>query len=363
MFKKFFKWVEDKTHGGPDETPDESAPKAAPEPAPAPPPKPAKPKETSAAPSPPPEDGGWLGRLKGKLTKSSSQMSAGITRIFTAKKIDDAALDELEELLIAADLGVAAAARVKAALAKKKVDKDVSAADVRNVLADEIAAVLGPAARDLDLERGFRPHVILMVGVNGTGKTTTIGKMAQQLKALGKNVMVAAGDTFRAAAIDQLEVWAARAGVPIIKGAPGSDAASVAFEAMSAAQRNGIDVLIIDTAGRLQNKTELMDELAKIVRVIRKKDPAAPHDTILVLDATTGQNALAQTEVFRAAADVSGLIMTKLDGTAKGGILVACTEKFHLPIYGIGVGEKIEDLQPFDAKAFAEALAGAGNAP
>jgi len=337
MFKKFFQWADGQARG---------------------------PGNAAAGPAPGPDEPqeSWLERLKGKLAKSSSQVSAGLTRIFTAKKIDDAALNELEELLIASDLGVAAAARVKAALSKKKMDKAVTPGDVRKVLADEIAAVLAPAAKALDVEKGFKPHIILMVGVNGTGKTTTIGKMAQQLKTLGKSVMVAAADTFRAAAIDQLEAWAVRAGVPIIKGAAGGDAASVAFEAIDSANQRNIDVLIIDTAGRLQNKTELMDELAKIVRVIKKKDPSAPHDTILVLDATTGQNAIAQTAVFREAAEVSGIIMTKLDGTAKGGILVACTEKFHLPVYGIGVGEKIEDLQPFAPKAFAAALAGLGDA-
>ncbi|HXV74377.1 MAG TPA: signal recognition particle-docking protein FtsY [Sphingomonadales bacterium] len=331
MFKKFFAW--DGAKAPAPETPQAAKPEA-----------------------------GWLSRLQTRLSKSSSRVSDGIAQIFTARKIDDAALDALEELLIAADLGVATAARVRKALIGKKVDKDATPADVRRVLADELAKILGPAARDLNVEQGFKPHVILMVGVNGTGKTTTIGKMAHQLKALGKSVMVAAADTFRAAAVDQLDVWAARAKVPIVKGAPGGDAASVAFAALDAARAQGADVLIIDTAGRLQNRTELMDELAKIVRVVKKKEPSAPHDTILVLDATTGQNALLQAEVFLGAASVSGLIMTKLDGTAKGGILVACTERFHLPIYGIGVGEKIEDLQPFDAKAFAAALTGTGEA-
>ena len=340
MFKAFFKWAEDKAPAGTNDV----SPRGPNDPPPA---RPGK-------------DAGWLTRLKEKLGKSSSQVAAGITRIFAAKKLGEAALRELEELLIASDLGVAAAARVTAALAKTKVGAAIAPAEVRRVLAGELAAILAPAAKDLNVEKGFKPHVILMVGVNGTGKTTTIGKMARQLKTLGKNVMVAAADTFRAAAIDQLNVWAERAGADIVKGAPGSDAASVAYEAIESARKRNIDVLIIDTAGRLHNKTELMDELAKIVRVIRKKDPAAPHDTILVLDATTGQNAIAQTAVFREAAQVTGLVMTKLDGTAKGGILVACTEQFHLPVYGIGIGEKIEDLQPFAPKAFAAALAGAG---
>lgn len=296
--------------------------------------------------------------LTDRLFKSSSHVSDGITRIFAAHKIEDSVLNEFEEMLIAADLGVSLAHRVRASLSKKKVNKDTAAADATKILMEEITAILAPVAKDLNVDQGHKPHIILMVGVNGGGKTTTIGKMAHQLKLLGKTVMVAAGDTFRAAAVDQLEVWARRAGVPIVRDAVGKDAASVAFAAIDAAREQNIDVLIIDTAGRLQSRNELMEELHKIVRVIRKKEPSAPHDTILVLDATTGQNALVQTEAFLKAAEITGLVMTKLDGTAKGGILVACAEKFHLPIYAVGVGEGIEDLQPFDAHAFTAALIG-----
>lgn len=301
--------------------------------------------------------------LTDRLFKSSSLVSGGITRIFTSHKIEDSTLDEFEELLIAADLGVPLAHRVRTSLAKKKVNKDTEVADVKRILVEEIVAILTPVAKDLNVELGHKPHIILMVGVNGSGKTTTIGKMAYQLKLLGKSVMVAAGDTFRAAAVDQLDVWARRADVPIIRDATSKDAASVAFAAIEAAHKQNIDVLIIDTAGRLQSRIELMEELQKIVRVIRKKEPSAPHDTILVLDATTGQNALLQTEAFLKAAEITGLVMTKLDGTAKGGILVACAERFRLPIYGVGVGETIEDLQPFDATAFASALIGSTTSP
>lgn len=302
--------------------------------------------------------GGWLSRLTKGLRKSADALSDGVTGIFTKAKLDDETLEELEELLITSDLGVSPAASITAEIARTRYDKEVSAEEIRGALADQVATILEPVARPLDLERGNRPHVILMTGVNGSGKTTTIGKLAAQLAAQNKRVMLAAGDTFRAAAIEQLEVWGQRVGVPVVKAAQGADPASVAYAAMDRALEEDIDILIVDTAGRLQNRRELMDELAKVVRVIGKKLDGAPHDTILVLDATTGQNALRQVEVFQEVADISGLVMTKLDGSAKGGVLVACAEKFKLPVHSLGVGEGIEDLQPFRARDFARALVG-----
>ncbi|MDA5192719.1 signal recognition particle-docking protein FtsY [Govanella unica] len=305
-----------------------------------------------------PEKRSWLQRLKAGLSRSKTVISEGLTGIFTKRKLDDAMLEELEDLLITADLGVAMASRVTAHLAKTRYDKDISPGEVQDVLAREVTAILEPLARPLVIDSANRPHVILMVGVNGSGKTTTIGKLARQFKDQGKRVMLAAGDTFRAAAIEQLQIWGTRTGVPVIASKVGGDAAGLAYEALEAAQKDQIDVLLIDTAGRLQNKSGLMDELAKLVRVIRKLDPTAPHDVILVLDATTGQNALNQTQVFRDVADVSGIVMTKLDGTAKGGVLVALGEKFGLPIHAIGVGESVEDLHPFAPETFARALVG-----
>ena len=302
--------------------------------------------------------GGWLSRLTKGLKKSANALSDGVTGIFTKAKLDDETLEELEDLLITSDLGAAAAASITEEIAKTRYDKEVSPEEIRGALADAVAAILEPVARPLDVECGKRPHVILMTGVNGSGKTTTIGKLAAQFAARGKRVMLAAGDTFRAAAIEQLEVWGARVGVPVVKAAQGADPASVAYAAMDRALGENIDILIIDTAGRLQNRRELMDELAKVVRVIGKKLDGAPHDTLLVLDATTGQNALRQVEVFQDVADISGLVMTKLDGSAKGGVLVACAEKFKLPVHSLGVGEGIEDLQPFRARDFARALVG-----
>jgi len=271
--------------------------------------------------------------------------------------LDDAMLESLEDLLIGADMGVDTAGRVAANLATGRLGKRVSAEEIRLALADEIARIMDPVARPMPLYP-TKPQVELVVGVNGSGKTTTIGKLASQFRAAGKSVVIAAGDTFRAAAVEQLQIWGDRAGVPVMTAPEGSDPASLAFDAMTRAQETGADLLLIDTAGRLQNRTDLMEELAKIVRVIRKKDPSAPHNTLLVLDATTGQNALLQVEIFRKIADVSGLVMTKLDGTAKGGVLVALADKFGLPIHAIGVGEQIDDLSPFDPQDFARALVG-----
>ncbi|MBI1364520.1 MAG: signal recognition particle-docking protein FtsY [Alphaproteobacteria bacterium] len=305
-----------------------------------------------------PARAGFFARLRAGLSKSSSRLSEGVSAIFTKRKLDDETLEELEELLIASDLGVAAAARVTVALAKERFDKEISDRDVRAALAAEVAASLAPLEAPLKIDRTRQPHVILMAGVNGAGKTTTIGKLAAKLRKDGLNVMLAAGDTFRAAAIEQLQVWGERTGAPVVAREVGADAAGLAYDALQRARADGADVLMIDTAGRLQNRRELMDELAKIVRVLKKLDHAAPHDVILVLDATVGQNALSQTEIFSEIAGVTGLIMTKLDGTARGGVLVALGEKFGLPIHFIGVGENIDDLQPFSAEAFARALAG-----
>ncbi len=268
-------------------------------------------------------------------------------------------LEELEDLLITSDIGVATARNLTTHLAKDRFNKEITPQEVRAILSGEIANILGPIARPLEIDAAHTPHIVLMIGVNGTGKTTTIGKLAQSLKGQGKSVMLAAGDTFRAAAIEQLQIWGTRVGAPVVAGSVGADAAGLAFEAVEKAQSQKIDVLLIDTAGRLQNKAGLMAELEKITRVIRKRDPSGPHAVILVLDATTGQNAISQVEAFKQTADVTGLIMTKLDGTARGGILVALSEKFGLPIHAIGVGEGVDDLQPFDAAAFAKALTGA----
>ncbi len=271
--------------------------------------------------------------------------------------LDDAMLESLEEMLITADMGVDTATRVTANIAEGRFGKRISTSELRDALASEIARIMAPVARPLPLYPQ-KPQVVLVVGVNGSGKTTTIGKLASQFKAAGKSVVIAAGDTFRAAAVEQLQVWGTRAGVPVLTAPEGSDPASLAFDALTKAQADGADLLLIDTAGRLQNRQDLMEELSKIVRVIRKKDPTAPHNTILVLDATTGQNAINQVEIFRKIADVTGLVMTKLDGTAKGGVLVALADKFGLPIHAIGIGEQIDDLAPFDPDDFARALVG-----
>lgn len=300
----------------------------------------------------------WLGKLTQGLTKSTKRLADNITGLATGTlPLDDERLDEIEEALIAADLGPAVAGRIRERLADQKFAKGIDEAGIRTVVAEEVEKVLLPVALPLAITR--RPQVVLVVGVNGSGKTTTIAKLARLFKADGKSVMLAAGDTFRAAAIAQLKIWAERVGVPIISGEQGGDAAGLAFDAVKRAMDEGIDVLIIDTAGRLQNKAGLMDELAKMKRVIGKLDPSAPHDVLLVLDATTGQNALSQIEVFSQVAGVTGLVMTKLDGSARGGMLVAAAEKYRLPIHAIGVGEGMDDLQPFDAGDFARALAGA----
>ncbi|WP_372398485.1 signal recognition particle-docking protein FtsY [Azospirillum sp. HJ39] len=306
----------------------------------------------------PPSRKGWFAKLKEGLSKSSSKLTDGITSIFTKRKLDDEALEELEELLITADLGPATAAKVTAELARTRFGKEVSPEEVKSTLAAEVARIVGPVARPLVLDTALKPHVILVVGVNGTGKTTTIGKLARQFKAEGKSVMLAAGDTFRAAAVSQLKIWGERTGCPVVARDTGADAAGLAYDALERARAEKVDVLLIDTAGRLQNKTGLMEELRKIVRVIKKLDETAPHTTLLTLDATTGQNAHSQVEIFRDMVNVNGLILTKLDGSARGGVLVSLAEKFKIPVHAIGVGEGVYDLRPFDADAFAKSLMG-----
>ncbi len=301
---------------------------------------------------------GWFARLASGLRKSSDNLTSSITSVFTKRKLDAAMLDELEDVLIQADLGVDTAMAITETLRRDRFDKDVSDQDVRAVLGAEVEKVLAPVALPLVVDTGKKPFVILMIGVNGSGKTTTIGKLAQKFAAEGRSVMLAAGDTFRAAAIEQLQVWGQRTGAPVISRPAGSDASGLAFDAVTQARAEARDVLIIDTAGRLQNREELMGELEKVIRVIRKVDPTAPHATLLTLDATTGQNALKQVEIFGARAGVTGLVMTKLDGTARGGILVAIARKFGLPVHFIGVGEGVADLEPFEAKDFAKAIAG-----
>ena len=310
------------------------------------------------APAEPEKPKSWFQRLSSGLKRSSDNLSNSIGAIFTRRKLDDATLQDLEDTLIAADLGIDTAMAITEKLRAEKFDKDISIEDVRAVLAAEVEAVLGPVATPLVIDTEKKPFVILMVGVNGSGKTTTIGKLTAKLKAEGKSVLLAAGDTFRAAAVEQLQVWGERNGVEVLARPTGADASGLAFDAVARAQDTGTDVVIIDTAGRLQNRTELMDELEKIIRVIRKRDAGAPHATLLTLDATTGQNALNQVEIFGQKAGVTGLVMTKLDGTARGGILVAIARRFGLPIHFIGVGESIGDLEPFRADEFARAIAG-----
>ncbi|WP_081158997.1 signal recognition particle-docking protein FtsY [Ensifer aridi] len=302
----------------------------------------------------------WYQRLRRGLSRTSSQLTGQIASLFTKKKLDEATLQDLEDLLIQADLGVETAMRITDTLSSERYGKDVTGEDVSRIMAGEITKVLAPVAKPLELDLSHKPHVILVVGVNGTGKTTTIGKLAAKLSGAGLKVMLAAGDTFRAAAIEQLKIWAERTKSDIVASKLGADAAGLAYEAFQLAREKKSDVLIIDTAGRLQNKAKLMAELEKIVRVLGKLDPDAPHTVLQTLDATTGQNALQQVEIFRNVAGVSGLIMTKLDGTARGGILVAISAKHKLPVYFIGVGEGIDDLEPFEAKDFAEAIAGLG---
>ncbi|WP_413989899.1 signal recognition particle-docking protein FtsY [Labrys okinawensis] len=309
-------------------------------------------------PQAPAEKKSWWKRLKEGLSRSSSAISRGITDIVLKRKLDATTIEELEDVLIQADLGVDVSTRIAAAIGKGRFDRQISPDEVHQVLASEVESILTPVAKPLVLDHSKKPFVLLMVGVNGSGKTTTIGKLAAKFSADGLKVTLAAGDTFRAAAIEQLKVWADRTRSPIVAREQGSDSAGLAFDALKAAQENGSDVLLIDTAGRLQNKTQLMDELAKVVRVIRKIDESAPHAVLLVLDATVGQNAISQAEIFGKTAGVTGLVMTKLDGTARGGILVALAAKFGLPVHYIGVGEGIDDLEPFSARDFSRAIAG-----
>ena len=322
----------------------------------------------------------FFGKLKDRLFKSSSRLSGGLDEIVAdapeaakpgllarltdaepKRLVDDEMLESLEDLLIRSDMGVETAARVTANIAEGRFGRRIGASELRGALAAEVARILDPVARPLPLYPQ-KPQVVLVVGVNGSGKTTTIGKLASQFRAAGKQVVIAAGDTFRAAAVEQLQVWGQRAGVPVLTAAHGTDPASLAFDALTRARADGADLLLIDTAGRLQNRADLMEELAKIIRVLRKVDPTAPHNTLLVLDATTGQNALSQVEIFRKIADVTGLVMTKLDGTARGGVLVALADRFGLPIHAIGIGEQIDDLAPFDPEDFARALVGEAGA-
>jgi fused signal recognition particle receptor len=321
-----------------------------------------------AAPSPPEQQpdpvlveerpAGWFSRLREGLSKSSRSLTGSISAIFTKRKLDAETLEELEDALLQADLGVAMASRIVKAVSAGRYDKEIEPEEVRRILAAEVAKVLKPVEVPFAFSRDEKPFVILVVGVNGSGKTTTIGKLGAIAAREGYSVMLAACDTFRAAAIDQLAVWGERIGAKVVSGPQGADAAGLAFDAMQEAKDAGTDILIVDTAGRLQNKANLMAELDKVVRVIRKQDASAPHAVLLVLDATTGQNAVIQAEAFTKVAGVTGIIMTKLDGTARGGILVAIAERFRLPVHAIGVGESIDDLQPFDAEAFSRAIAG-----
>jgi fused signal recognition particle receptor len=318
--------------------------------------------EAAPAPAPaasePAPKRSWLARLTAGLSRSSSAISRGISDIFTKRKLDAGSLDDLEDVLIQADLGVGVATRIRQAVGSGRYDKAIEPDEVKAILAAEVERILAPVARPLAIDAAKKPFVVLVVGVNGSGKTTTIGKLAAQFAADGLKVTLAAGDTFRAAAIEQLRIWAARTGADIVARDQGGDAAGLAFDALTSARASGADVMLMDTAGRLQNRAELMSELEKIIRVMKKVDPEAPHATLLVLDATVGQNALSQVEIFGRIAGVTGLVMTKLDGTARGGILVAIAEKFGLPVHFIGVGEGVDDLEPFAARDFAEAIAG-----
>jgi fused signal recognition particle receptor len=300
----------------------------------------------------------WWRRLSSGLKRTSSSLGTAVADLVTKRKLDRAMLDDIEDVLLRADLGTEVAARIAAAVGVGRYDKVISADDVKSVVATEVEKVLSSVAKPLVIDETQKPFVILVVGVNGSGKTTTIGKLAAKLAAEGRKVMLAAGDTFRAAAIEQLKIWGERTNSPVIAAAQGSDSASLAFNALTAAREGKLDVLLVDTAGRLQNKAELMNELEKVVRVIKKVDSSAPHAVLLVLDATVGQNALSQVEAFHRTAGVTGLVMTKLDGTARGGILVALAEKHKLPVHFIGVGEGVDDLAPFTARDFAQAIAG-----
>lgn len=300
--------------------------------------------------------GGFFGRLKQGLSRSTAKITESLTTVFVKRRLDEAALEELEEILISADLGTAVAARVIKNFRRSRFDTEVTDVEVRQTLAEEIADILRPVAIPLEIDRGLKPHVILVVGVNGTGKTTTIGKLAQSYAEQGMRCVMVAGDTFRAAAVEQLQIWGQRTGSPVIAGAANADPAGLAFDALTKARAEGADVLLIDTAGRLHNKAALMDELSKIIRVMRKQDETVPHSVLLVLDATTGQNAIQQVRVFRELVDVTGLIVTKLDGSARGGVVVALAEEFGLPLHAVGVGEQAGDLRPFDPMDFAKGL-------
>ena len=301
---------------------------------------------------------GFFNRLKEGLTRSTQKLTTGIAAVLVKRRLDDAALAELEEGLIAADLGPAAAAHIIAAFRRSRFGNDETDAEIRQALADEIAAILAPVARPLVLDPALKPHVVLVVGVNGTGKTTTIGKLALQYREQGLRAVLVAGDTFRAAAVEQLQIWGSRTGAPVVSGAHEADAAGLAFNALTQARHDGADVLLIDTAGRLHNRAALMEELRKMIRVLRKQDPSAPHSVLLVLDATTGHNALEQVRVFKEMVDVTGLIVTKLDGSARGGIVVALAQEYGLPVHAVGVGEQAGDLRPFEAMDFARGLVG-----
>ncbi len=308
--------------------------------------------------APPAPKRSWLQRLRFGLSRSSSSIGRGIADIFTKRKLDAGSLDDLEDVLIQADLGLGAATRIRQAISRGRYEKGIDADEVKAVLAEEVERTLAPVARSFEVDASKKPFVVLVVGVNGSGKTTTIGKLAAKFRSEGHRVMLAAGDTFRAAAIEQLRVWARRTGSDLVARDQGGDAAGLAFDALTRARAENADVVLMDTAGRLQNRAELMGELEKIIRVMKKVDAEAPHAVLLVLDATVGQNALSQVEIFGRTAGVTGLVMTKLDGTARGGILVAIADKFGLPVHFIGVGEGLEDLEPFAARDFAEAIAG-----
>ncbi len=314
------------------------------------------PAETAPAPDAPKRS--WLARLTGGLSRTSQSITQGVADIFTKRKLDALTLEELEDVLIRADLGVGAATRITQAVGKARYEKDLAPEEVREILAREVERILDPVAVPFDIDETKKPFIVLVVGVNGSGKTTTIAKLASKWTGEGKKVVLAAGDTFRAAAVEQLKVWGARFGAEVVSGAAGADAAGLAFDAIKRATEQNADILLMDTAGRLQNRAELMAELEKIVRVMKKAEGDAPHAVLLVLDATVGQNALSQVEVFERVAGVTGLVMTKLDGTARGGILVALAEKFGLPMHFIGVGETADDLEPFTARDFARAIAG-----
>lgn len=346
--------LEDPIPGRPDEAPPFRDPPAESPPVELPPPAQLPPIE-----APPPVAQGWFARLKAGLSRSTAKLTESVTTLFTKRKLDEAALEELEETLIAADLGVAASRRIVEGFRKTRFGKEVTDEEVKATLAEEIAAILAPVAQPLMIERARAPHVVLVVGVNGTGKTTTIAKLGKQYRDQGLKVGMVAGDTFRAAAVEQLQVWADRTGARFFPPAkPGADAAGLAFDALTTARAEGLDVLLVDTAGRLHNKSALMEELRKVVRIIRRVDETAPHSVLLVLDATTGQNAVQQVKVFAEMVDVTGLAVTKLDGSAKGGVVVALAQEFALPVHVVGVGEKAEDLRPFEARDFARGLLG-----